>query len=326
MAEVNVELGYSSTAQISLNDAAVRNLAGIPSGTISLDNLHGKSNSFSFTISSNQTNADLRTLAINAGWNQSSALVATISSGVYISSNNTGTPALTVSGSFPGGVSLTNNGYIIGMGGAGGAGGSSYDNNPGGVSTVTANNGSVGSSGGLALSVSSAVTITNNNTIGGGGGGGGGGGSALLKVRSGSNYWGSNIGGSGGGGGRSSAAANSSGGAAGSGWMGGSIQQYRYGNTGNAGTSSSGGATAAAVQGLIVGPCNSYPTCGSGGAGGSWGAAGATGGTGSNVFNNCQASLNYQRAGGSGGSAGGAVSGNANITWVATGTRLGSIS
>ena len=37
-----------------------------------LDCVYGKSNQFAFSITSNQTNADLRTLAINAGWNQSS--------------------------------------------------------------------------------------------------------------------------------------------------------------------------------------------------------------------------------------------------------------
>lgn len=42
MDQVNTELGYSSTASISLNDAAVRTLFGIPSGTISLDDGHGK--------------------------------------------------------------------------------------------------------------------------------------------------------------------------------------------------------------------------------------------------------------------------------------------
>lgn len=41
--QVNTELGLSSTATISLNDSAVRTLAGISSGTISLDNLRGKS-------------------------------------------------------------------------------------------------------------------------------------------------------------------------------------------------------------------------------------------------------------------------------------------
>lgn len=43
MSQVNVELGLSSTAQISLNDSAVRSLAGVASGQISMDNLRGKS-------------------------------------------------------------------------------------------------------------------------------------------------------------------------------------------------------------------------------------------------------------------------------------------
>ena len=43
MSQVNTELGRSSTAQIQLAESAVRTLAGVPSGTISLNNLHGKS-------------------------------------------------------------------------------------------------------------------------------------------------------------------------------------------------------------------------------------------------------------------------------------------
>lgn len=42
--QVNTELGLSATATISLNDAAVRSLAGVPSGQISMSNLQGKSN------------------------------------------------------------------------------------------------------------------------------------------------------------------------------------------------------------------------------------------------------------------------------------------
>lgn len=49
MSQVNTELGYSSTATISLNDSAVRTLAGVPSGTISLANLQGKSNAYPAT-------------------------------------------------------------------------------------------------------------------------------------------------------------------------------------------------------------------------------------------------------------------------------------
>lgn len=44
MSQVNTELGLSATATISLNDAAVRSLAGVPTGAISMNNLLGKSN------------------------------------------------------------------------------------------------------------------------------------------------------------------------------------------------------------------------------------------------------------------------------------------
>jgi hypothetical protein len=44
MNNVNVELDRSGTTTISLNDADVRALAGVPSGTISLSSLYGKSN------------------------------------------------------------------------------------------------------------------------------------------------------------------------------------------------------------------------------------------------------------------------------------------
>lgn len=43
MSQVNTELGRSSTATISLNESAVRTLAGVASGAISMDNLRGKS-------------------------------------------------------------------------------------------------------------------------------------------------------------------------------------------------------------------------------------------------------------------------------------------
>jgi hypothetical protein len=42
-ADVNVELGRSSTAALDLNDSQVRTLAGVPSGTISMSDLLGKS-------------------------------------------------------------------------------------------------------------------------------------------------------------------------------------------------------------------------------------------------------------------------------------------
>ena len=283
--QVNVELGLSGTTTISMNQASVRTLFGVPSGAISMSNGYGKANQFAFTISSNQTNANLRTLAVAAGWNQASALVATISGGIYISSNNTGTPALTVNGSFPGGVTLTNNGFIIGMGGNGGSGA----NNGG----FTLGNGMPGSAGGLALSVSVAISINNAGTIGGGGGGGGGGGAAMpCCVPCGAIRFGG-----GGGGGRSSNAANSAGG-------------LSYGtSSGGAGTVSSAGSGSNGLKQNTTGAvANTF-----GGNGGGWGSSGSSGTT-----------VTY--FGGSGGGGGGAISGNGNISWVAFGTRLGSIS
>lgn len=43
LANVNTELGRASTTNISLGETAVRTLAGVASGTISLSNLYGKS-------------------------------------------------------------------------------------------------------------------------------------------------------------------------------------------------------------------------------------------------------------------------------------------
>lgn len=44
MSQVNSELGRSATAIISLGESAVRTLAGVPSGAISMNNLRGKTN------------------------------------------------------------------------------------------------------------------------------------------------------------------------------------------------------------------------------------------------------------------------------------------
>ena len=282
LSQVNVELGLTASAAITMNNAAVRTLFGVGgSGTaISLSQGYGKSNQFAFTISTNQTNANLRTLAVNAGWSQSGKVIATIGSGVYISSNATGTPGLTVNGSFPGGVDLINNGFIIGMGGAGGTGA--------GATLAVA-----GGGGGLALSVSVAVAVTNNGTIGGGGGGGGGGG--IYATFPAPPYYISSYYGGGGGGGGRTGATNSSGGAGGTGSLGGTD-----GGAGGAGTSGSAGAGGGAVAGT-------------GGGGGGWGSAGAAGTDGG--FSPGEAGMEVVYT----------SEGKPNITYNATGTRLGAI-
>jgi hypothetical protein len=290
LSQVNVELGRSATASINMNESAVRSLFGVASGAISMSQGYGKANQFAFSISSNQTNANLRTLAVNAGWNQSSKVVATINGGVYVSSNGTGTPALTVNGSFPGGVELINNGLIVGMGGNGAATTSRYV---------------VGGSGGTAISASSAITITNNGTIAGGGGGGGGGGGV--------DDYGYSLYGGGGGGGRSSLAANSAGGTAGFSYI---LNTQFQAISGTGGTVNGPGAGGRGHR--------ASSNAGSGGDGGTGGGWGAGGGTGANNFNNYNNEAVY--GGTAGGSGGLAVSGNGNISWVAFGTRLGGIS
>lgn len=272
---INVELGVAGTTQASLNQASYRTLAGVASGAISMSDFYGKTNQFLFTISSPQTNANLRTLAVNAGWPGSSQVVATINPGVTISSNSTGVSALTISGAFPSGVRLNNSGTIVGRGGNGGAGGRG--------SPSGSRPGTPGAGGGPALAVSVALTFNNLGTVAGGGGGGGGG--AGLSTGGPTDR-----GGGGGGGGRSSLT-NSSGGAGG-------IGPDIAGSPGEAGTFPAAGAggTGARV----------------GGTGGNWGSTGGI--------------SPVSTGAGSGGAGGSAISGNPNITYINTGTRLGPIS
>ena len=287
---IEIENGGNGTTQISLNDSAVRTLAGVPSGAITMPtNFYGKSNQFTYTVSANQTNFCMRAGAVSAGWNQSSKLVVNINSGVIISSNATGTPAMTISGSYAGGVTVNNSGVIVGRGGNGGAGGGVS------IDCCGAHNspGSPGSGGGTALKVTSAVTFNNTGTIAGGGGGGGGG--------AGTNYAGITwVGGGGGGGGRSSNAANSSGGSGGGSYNG------QNGSAGGSGTYSSAGS----------GGGEGYDGGNPAGSGGNWGASGGSGPSGSSGI-----------SGGSGGGGGKATCGAGTyITWTGTGTRYGSIS
>jgi len=278
---IQVELGGNGTTEMSLNDSSVRTLAGVASGEIAVPtNFYGKSNTFSLTISSSQTNVNLNSFAVSSGWNGSSNLVVTINSGVYVYSTSTGNAGLTISGSFPNGLSLINNGYITGKGGAGGAGGRGS-----GVA------GSAGSAGGTALAVSTACSITNNNTIGGGGGGGGGGAPTAV------------LGGAGGGGG-----GGASFGAGGAGGV--AISGGRTGSPGGTGTQ-----TAAGGGGAGIGDGRANTAGGSGGSGGGLGSAGSSGGR----------SQDNTYGGQGGGAAGNSVTGNSNITWVATGSRLGPI-
>lgn len=245
---------------------------------------------FPFSISSDTANLDLRTAALAAGWNGTSKPVCTINSGVLVYSTSTGSYALTISGSFPAGVELINNGTILGKGGAGGRGAQ-----PGACGACFAGysyRGDPGSNGGPALYVTTAVKINNVNRIAGGGGGGGGG-------------YGDSFAASGGGGGGGTG--TGAGGARGP-----CNNNFQVSQDGSAGTNTAGGA--GGQQGIASGPggCKggTFQYGRDGGDGGGYGSSGSTDSS-SNV---------------GGGSGGAAVVGNSNITWIAFGTRNGSIS
>lgn len=248
LSQIQAEFGGSNPISLSeyyRSGAYVTpNNTGVPTGgVISLSNFYGAVKQFAFTISSSYSSTqDLRSLALAAGWNGADPVVATIASGVTLrgasgagggngasvvpfGANNVagsaGSTGLTISGSFPAGVSLINNGIIYGGGGGGGAGGS----NGGGGS---------GGAGGAGLLVSVSVSITNNNVIAGGGGGGAG-----------NNAWGTGgIVRSGGGGG---------GGAVYGQYGSGGNWEGIDGGPGGSGTETSGGAGGFSDQGFNVG-------------------------------------------------------------------------
>lgn len=213
---------------------------GLPaSGVFKLSNFYGKRLVYRHYVTSNKTNYDLRSDALAGGWDGLIPLLVTINSGVIISGDTAAnsTPALNISGSFPQGLELVNNGVIVGRGGYGGYGGPIYAN------------AQPGQAGGRAMLISSPVQLTNNGTIAGGGGGGGGGACGGDRT---------SYGGSGGGGGRSSYGFTSTGG-----------RTWTWDYPGDAGDD--GSYSAAGDGGVRVG------NNGGGGDGGNWGEAGGDG-------------------------------------------------
>lgn len=165
--QIATEFGGSAPHSLNEYYAAA---PGVPtSGPISISHFYGKSKGFVFTrtISADTSNYNLRAQAVAAGWDQALPLLAdiTVASGVVVSANATSAYAFDTGSSFPAGSSLklTNNGYIIGMGGQGANG------------YINGSTRQDGYPGGPALFARAALTVTNNGVIGGGGGGGGGG-------------------------------------------------------------------------------------------------------------------------------------------------------
>ena len=346
---VNVELGRSGTATINMNESAVRTLAGVASGAISMNNFYGKSNAFTFnrTISTNTQNYNLLNDMVANGYTNGSAYVAniTVNSGIYVWSDSTSlagfaTGSITGSGT----INLTNNGFIMGRGG------------DGAISVGQQN--LPGNPGGPAMDIQRNINITNNSFIAGGGGGGG-----FCFV----------AGGGGGAGGGSGARFSNqpvvAGGAvgqtgatlSGSGSAGGGGGRILPGTGGGGRTGTACGTNLPGFGGgsgggggaysLLLGPCggpNRLKNSGAGGGGGGWGAAaGATVNFGDcSIGTGCTVGVPTSGAGGSaggvgvagalstgaGGSAAGGTGGRAinlngnSVTYITTGTIYGAVS
>jgi len=267
--------------------------ASIPtSGAIGIGDFYGATNRVAvpLTISANTQNYDVYTQASASPLYTAGIadVTLTINPGVVVGSSSTGTYALNVPNAFNAGdtVTIVNNGTVIGRGGNGGSGGSGFTNPGGG-----------GGNGGNAVYVNRALILTNNGTLAGGGGGGGGGGaqnnSSFTPKGSPSP---SGSGGGGGGGGAGNTAGSGGGGGP---------SPFGTGGSGGGGNTTSGGGGGAGTPG---------PT--PGGPGGSGGGQGANGGGGTT----------RSGSGGGGGTRGFYVVGNPNITYPATGTRLGQVS
>jgi len=240
---------------------------------------------YAFTVSSNTQNINLNSLATSLGWGGTLPIVFTLTI-------NSGVALGSSSTSTP---ALIISSFpagteitIINNGyivGRGGNGGNGAYRAAGGA----------GGNGGAALSIAYATTIINNGVIGGGGGGGGGG--------AGADTWS----GSGGGGGAGFVAGSGGLGATGS-------------PNGGAATLTTGGA-----RGTPFSLGGSYNGRGwYGGPGGSLGQNGSVG-DGSNIYGGGDNNPFYGN--GAAGLAGNCTTSgsNANISWLPTGTRLGTL-
>lgn len=257
---------------------------------------------------------DLRAQLVSWGWNEYNPVEVTIGTGARISAVTT-TNALVVQGSFPNGITLINNGLIVGYGGNGGRGG---DATSGATSP-----GAAGGNGATALAVGAlsgaGLIVYNYGSLAGGGGGGGGGGGATMSP----NYDDKSQprSGGGGGGGRASLHKHSSGGSHGSAYGGYVPINGQWGGSGTFDfISPSGGGLGGAGGPYYVNGINQVQG-GAGGNGGNWGANGAAGVIG-HALNGTRNSIS---GGGGGGASGLAVWGNSRITWGATGNRFGGI-
>ena len=318
LTELATEFGgtapYSLKAYYRGGGRVPSNNTNVPaSGAIGLKNFYNAVNRVTAvqTFATNTTQTALNVSTLPGYIAGITDVTVYVSSNVYVYSTSTASPALTITGATAGDtITLINNGFIIGMGGAG-----------------ASTNGGAGSAGGPAINLGYNISLTNNSYIAGGGGGGG------RRFSGGG-------GGAGGGAGGSGDVAGGTGGSVGSaGGAGG-------GPTGGGGGAGGGGG--GFIPPFAMGP-NSPPITGSGGGGGrilpGTGGAGVSGGGleaggGGGSANNAGSGASASGGGGGWGAAGGtATSGGAGgaggkainlngytVTYLTTGTVYGTVS
>lgn len=298
------------------------------SGAISFSNFYNAVNRITanITYSTNQQQITVNASTAPGYVAGGTDVIITVNSGVYIWSDSTSIPALTISGGSVGDtVTLVNNGFIIGKGGDGGSG-----------NIVS------GVNGGPALSIGRNINITNNSYIAGGGGGGvgyfggGGGGAGGGNGGNGSGSQNGNLPGGAGGaiGSSGSNAASAPFGVTGGGGGGGRIlpgvrNNENYGGGGGAG----GNGNLFVIRDPTIGTTFFL----SGGGGGGWGASGGQGRFRPNAPTGVALGGNGNEVGGTPptgdtptgtpGSGGKAINLNGNsVTYITTGIIYGAVS
>lgn len=163
LSDIAAEFGGTPPHSISEYFGAA---SGVPGQglAIGVGHFRGKSGMWQHTITANQQELNLRTYALANGWDGASAAEITVASGIYIWSDNTAVAGLDTGGAWPGGLTIINNGFIMGKGGDGG--GQWLDAS----SNITLR---APTSGGPAINLTTNAQIDNTNGYIGGGGGGG---------------------------------------------------------------------------------------------------------------------------------------------------------
>jgi hypothetical protein len=305
MSDINTELGNTSTAQITLNDTAVRTLlARTTSATeIGMNAGYGKSKRVPIPVVFS-VDAQASTITVNSlgGYESGkSDITIIINPGVVLYGDPSGSkPGLKITGTAAAGdtITLINYGRIVGYGGNGALGGlvgPSGSISPGPIGPYQ------GSNGGNALeiiktNITPIIQIINYGTLAGGGGGGGGGGG----------YYPAPYGHGGGGGGGQGLPGGVADPLGGSYNPLGSIPNGTPGTSGSDSGAGAGGAGAA--------------NAGRGGAGGAYGSAGGAG------KSSAQNDPFLKGYGSNGGGAGNYISGSAKANFAVTGTVLGNSS